>query len=196
MTFLNVRSVRSITSLCFRTLSAPLTHPLREHGTRPSPSHATHGAPGFGTATAPPGWSGSPIQSRSSRCFHPALHRFRSLSSFASTHTVTSLSHVAARCTDARGLPFALSAGDLPMHSKCRHPLVRLCAVQLVPTTLAMSTWFLAWKPPAARMPLPPHARHSTTPTPPHATHVSTALFAPVVVTRFFDSFDGSTRRG
>ena len=82
------------------------------------------------------------------------------------------------------------------MHSKCRHPLVRLCAVQLVPTTLAMSTWFLAWKPPAARVPLPPHARHSTTPTPPHATQVSTALFAPVVVTRFFDSFDGSTRRG
>ena len=52
MTFLNVRSVRSITSLCFCTLSAPLTHPLREHGTRPSPPHAPPGAPGFGPATA------------------------------------------------------------------------------------------------------------------------------------------------
>ena len=180
-----------MTSFCFRIRSAPFTHPLRWHGALPSPSHTTQAAPGFGLATAPPGWSGSPIQSRSSRCFHPALHRFRSLSSFTSTHTVISRSHVAARCTDARGLPFVLSAGDLPIASKCRHPLVRTCAVQLVPTTLAMSTWFFEWKPPAARVPTPLHARHSTTPTPSHALHVLTAL------TRFFfvASIGGSTRR-
>ena len=103
---------------------------------------------GFGTTTAPAAGRGpDPVEVLS--LLPPRAPQVSVLSSFTSTHTVTSQAHVAARCTDARGLPFALSAGGLPMHSKCRHPLVRLCAVQLVPTTLAMSTWFLAWKPPA-----------------------------------------------
>lgn len=100
------------------------------------------------------------------------------------TQTVMSLSHVAARCTKASGLPFALSAGDFPMASKWRHPFVRRCAVQLVPTMFFTSTWFFAWNPPAASVPEPPHDLHDVAPVPPQPLH---AAFVFVVVCFFAD---------
>jgi hypothetical protein len=48
---------------------------------------------------------------------------------------VTEVSHVARSVS-----VFAL--GDAPTHSKCRHPRVRLWAVQRVPTAFFMSTTF------------------------------------------------------
>ena len=157
-----------------------LTHPLREHGTAPrrrtprTERPVRHGdrSPSRLVGVPDPVEVPSLLPPRAPQV--PVLELLR-----VDPHGDVPVAR-GGGCTDARGLPFALSAGGggggFADALQAPPSSVRLCAVQLVPTTLAMSTWFLAWKPPAARVPLPPHARHSTTPTPPHATHVSTVL--------------------
>jgi hypothetical protein len=59
----------------------------------------------------------------------------RSFQNFTGISTVIEVSHVARSVS-----VFAL--GDALTHSKWRHPRVRLCAVQRVPTAFFMSTTF------------------------------------------------------